>query len=104
MLDLAIVGATVVTPSRVAPVDVGIEAGKIAKIAAPGALEPARKAIDARGMLLLPGAVDAHTHLDGEMFSSHTIDDFESGTAAAAAGGVTSIVDYAFQAQGGTLS
>ena len=37
------------------------------------------------------------------MFSVHTIDDFESGTAAAAAGGVTTIVDYAFQANGGSL-
>ena len=34
------------------------------------------------------------------MLSSHTIDDFESGTAAAAAGGVTTIVDYAFQGAG----
>ena len=104
MLDLAIVGATVVTPSSVAPHDVGVAAEKIATIAPPGALEPARRTIDARGMLLIPGAVDPHTHLDAEMFSTHTIDDFESGTAAAAAGGVTTIIDYAFQAQGGSLA
>ena len=104
MLDLAIVGATVVTPSRVAPADVGVAAGKIANIAPPGALESARSTIDAHAMLLVPGAVDPHTHLDAEMFSAHTIDDFESGTAAAAAGGVTTIVDYAFQAQGGSLA
>ena len=55
-------------------------------------------------MLLLPGAVDPHTHLDAEMFGATTADDFESGTIAAAAGGVTSIVDYAFQAPGGSLS
>ncbi len=104
MLDLAIVGATVVTPSSVAPADVGVAGGKVANIAPPGALESARRTIDARGMLLIPGAVDPHTHLDAEMFSMHTIDDFESGTAAAAAGGVTSIVDYAFQAQGDSLA
>src|SRR5271156_2208341 len=104
MLDLAIAGATAVTPSGVAPADVGVVAEKIASIAPPGALEPAHRTIDARGMLLIPGAVDPHTHLDAEMFSSHTIDDFESGTAAAAAGGVTTIVDYAFQAQGGSLA
>ena len=103
MLDLAIVGATAVTPSSVAPADVGVVAGKIASIAPPGALEAPRRTIDARGMLLIPGAVDPHTHLDAEMFSMHTADDFESGTAAAAAGGVTTIVDYAFQAQGGSL-
>ena len=80
-----------------------VVADKIASIAPPGALESAHRTIDARGMLLIPGAVDPHTHLDAEMFSMHTIDDFESGTVAAAAGGVTTIVDYAFQAQGGSL-
>jgi dihydropyrimidinase len=104
MLDLAIAGATAVRPAGVARADVGVVAGKIAKVAPPGALEPAQRTIDARGMLLIPGAVDPHTHLDAEMFSSHTIDDFQSGTTAAAAGGVTTIVDYAFQAQGGTLA
>jgi len=104
MLDLAIVGATVVTPSSVAPADVGVIAGKIANIVLPGTLEAAQRTIDARRMLLIPGAVDPHTHLDAEMFSAHTIDDFESGTTAAAAGGVTTIVDYAFQAQGGSLA
>jgi dihydropyrimidinase len=104
MLDLAIVGATAVTPSGVGAADVGVAAGKVAAIAPPGALESARRTIDARGTLLIPGAVDPHTHLDAEMFSSHTIDDFESGTKAAAAGGVTTIVDYAFQAPGGTLA
>ena len=68
MLDLAIVGATVVTPSGVAPADVGVDCGKIANIAPPGALESAQRTIDAREMLLIPGAVDPHTHLDAEMF------------------------------------
>jgi dihydropyrimidinase len=104
MLDLAIIGATTVTPSGVGPGDVGISGEKIVKVAPPGALESAHRTIDAHGMLLIPGAVDPHTHLDAEMFSQHTIDDFESGTVAAAAGGVTTIVDYAFQAQGGSLA
>ncbi|MDB5107714.1 MAG: hydA [Candidatus Binatus sp.] len=104
MLDLAIVGATAVTPTGIALADVGIAAGRIAKVAPPNTLETATRTIDARGMLLLPGAVDAHTHLDAEMFNLHTVDDFESGTVAAAAGGVTTIVDYAFQSAGGTLS
>jgi dihydropyrimidinase len=104
MLDLAIVGATAVTPSGAAPADVGIRDGKIVSVSAPGLLgEPAARTIDAAAMVLLPGAVDPHTHLDAEMFASRTADDFESGTIAAAAGGVTSIVDYAFQPQGGLL-
>ncbi len=105
MLDLAIVGATAVTPSGVGPADVGVRAGKIAKVSPPGALgESASRTIDAAGTLLLPGAVDPHTHLDAEMFNSRTADDFESGTIAAASGGVTSIVDYAFQPEGGSLA
>jgi dihydropyrimidinase len=104
MLDLAILGATAVAPDATRLVDVGIRAGKIASIAEPGKLEAATESIDARGMLLLPGAVDPHTHLDAEMFGATTADDFESGTIAAAAGGVTSVVDYAFQTPGGSLS
>jgi dihydropyrimidinase len=104
MLDLAITGATAVTPAATKRADVGIKDGKIASVAAPGKLEQAARSLDARGMLLLPGAVDPHTHLDAEMFDARTADDFESGTIAAAAGGVTTIVDYAFQAPGGSLS
>jgi dihydropyrimidinase len=104
VLDLAITGATAVTRTGVVPADVGIKGGTIAQIVQPGGLEATSKTIDARGKLLLPGAVDPHTHLDAEMFKLHTIDDFESGTIAAAAGGVTTIVDYAFQERGGTLA
>jgi len=104
VLDLAITGATAVTRAGVAPADVGIREGRIAQVARPGTLEAAAKTIDARGKLLLPGAVDPHTHLDAEIFNLNTIDDFESGTIAAAAGGVTTIVDYAFQERGGTLA
>lgn len=104
MLDLAVTGARAVTPSGSREADIGIQGGRIAKIADPGTLEKARDTIDAQGMLLLPGAIDAHTHLDGEMFGSHTADDFESGTTAAAAGGVTAVIDYAFQSQGGSLA
>jgi dihydropyrimidinase len=104
MLELAIVGATAVTPGAIERRDVGIEGGTIASVAAPGKLAAATRTIDASGMLLLPGAVDPHTHLDAEMFGANSADDFESGTIAAAAGGVTTIVDYAFQAAGGSLA
>jgi dihydropyrimidinase len=103
MLDVAILGATAVTPNATKAADIGIKDGKIASIGAPGTLQ-ATSTIDARGMLLLPGAVDPHTHLDAEMFGATTADDFESGTIAAASGGVTAIIDYAFQSAGGSLS
>lgn len=103
MFDLAVIGGTVVRADGVTAADIGILGGRIAELAKPGALGPARETIDATGMLVMPGAVDAHTHLDAEMFSSTTADDFYSGTVAGAAGGVTTVVDYAFQSPGGSL-
>ncbi|MGH7906190.1 MAG: dihydropyrimidinase, partial [Candidatus Binataceae bacterium] len=103
MLDLAIVGGTAVCGGISKPADIGISGEKIAAIAAPGGLGPASRTIDARGMLVIPGAVDVHTHLDAKLGGMRTADDFHSGTLAAAAGGVTTIVDYAFQKPGGTL-
>ncbi len=59
--------------------------------------------IDARGAYVIPGGVDAHTHMElpvGDVFSS---DDFETGTIAAAHGGTTTIIDFATQARTGTM-
>jgi dihydropyrimidinase len=53
--------------------------------------------IDARGMLVLPGGVDCHTHMENTFGESTTCDTFESGTRSAAFGGTTTIVDFAFQ-------
>lgn len=53
--------------------------------------------IDAAGMLVLPGGVDCHTHMDNTFGDSTTCDSFESGTRSAAFGGTTTIVDFAFQ-------
>ncbi|WP_027729669.1 dihydropyrimidinase [Variovorax paradoxus] len=56
--------------------------------------------IDAAGMLVLPGGVDCHTHMDNTFGDSTTCDSFESGTRSAAFGGTTTIVDFAFQRRG----
>ena len=63
-----------------------------------------REEIDARGLQVLPGGVDVHTHLDLDLGGVRTADDFEAGTAAAACGGVTTICDYAWQAKGQSLA
>ena len=60
----------------------------------------ADRIIDATGMLLIPGGIDAHTHLDMPFGGTMSSDDFETGTRAAAMGGTTSIVDFAIQAKG----
>jgi dihydropyrimidinase len=61
---------------------------------------PADHAIDASGMYVMPGGIDAHTHLDMPLGDIVSSDDFETGTRAAAFGGTTCIVDFAIQARG----
>src|SRR3989441_2403664 len=51
-------------------------------------------------MLLLPGGIDAHTHLDMPFGGTTSRDDFETGTRAAAFGGTTTLIDFAIQAKG----
>ncbi len=52
---------------------------------------------DAAGLLVLPGGVDVHTHIDYDTGSARTADTFETATRAAAFGGTTTVVDFAFQ-------
>ena len=68
-------------------------------ISAPGA-----EVIDAEGKYILPGAVDIHTHMDLDVGIARVIDDFYTGTVAAACGGTTTIVDHmAFGPKGCSL-
>lgn len=91
MFDTMILGGTVVNADGQRPADVGIRDGRVAALLAPGETAMARDFIDAGGRLLLPGLVDAHAHLR-EPGLTHK-EDFESGTHAAALGGVTTILD-----------
>jgi dihydropyrimidinase len=103
VLELALRHGTVVTASLTFAADVGIESGTIVELGRVGA---AQQEIDATGLLILPGGVDVHTHLDTEPVrgGEHSPDDFYSGTVAAACGGVTTIVDYARQFSGTSLA
>lgn len=100
-MDLIIRNGTVVTASDMYQADVGIEAGKVKHIGQ--GLGPAAKEIDAKGKYLFPGGVDVHTHVDVTLMGQRTADDFYSGTVAAACGGVTTIVDYAFPERGQSI-
>jgi dihydropyrimidinase len=62
MLDLSVVGATVVTPEGPRSVDVGVVGEKISLISEPGGLPAAQKTIDATGLIMLPGGIDPHIH------------------------------------------
>jgi dihydropyrimidinase len=91
MLDLVIVNGTIVTARATMRADLGIQSGRIAAI---GLGLAAPESIDATGMLVLPGAVDEHVHLQMPVGDFCSSDDFYTGTAAAALGGTTTIVDF----------
>ena len=101
-MDLLIKGGTIVTASDQYIGDIGVEGGQISRI---GRALPADGAqvVDAAGLYVLPGAIDAHTHLDMPFGGTVTSDDFETGQIAAACGGTTTHVDYCLQSVGGTL-
>ncbi len=59
--------------------------------------------VDASGLLLMPGGIDVHTHLDMPFGGTTSADDYRTGTIAAAVGGTTSVIDFALQSRGHTL-
>lgn len=95
-LDLAIRGGTVVTASDTFRADVGIRDGRIALMAE--TITGARETLDADGLMVLPGGVDAHCHLaQPPKGKVEYADDFESGTLSALAGGTTTVMPFALQ-------
>ena len=99
--DLVIRGGLIATATDSFVADVGIRNGLIASFGEH--LDPGTAEVDARGLHVLPGGVDVHTHLDLDLGGARTADDFES-TAAAACGGITTICDYAWQGKGQSLA
>ena len=75
--------------------DILIEDGRIVALGA--ALYADAEIHDADGLLVLPGGVDVHTHIDYDTGTARTADTFETATRAAAFGGTTTVVDFAFQ-------
>src|SRR5262249_13098765 len=79
--------------------DVLVEDGRIAVIGLKLNME-ADKVIDASGMLVIPGGIDPHTHMELPFGGTSASDDFRTGTIAAAHGGTTTIIDFAVQYHG----
>src|ERR1700751_4738923 len=100
MPTVLIQNGTVVNADSTVRADVLIDGGAIKEVRAGIPAASAEKVVDATGLLLLPGGIDAHTHLDMPFGRTRSADDFETGTRAAAIGGTTTIVDFAIQARG----
>ena len=91
MHEIVVRGGTVVTSLTAVTTDVGIDDGVFVAI---GPDLRGRRMIDARGKLVFPGAIDAHTHMALPVAGTQSSDSFHSGTVAAACGGVTTIIDF----------
>ncbi len=98
-MGILIQNGTVVTADQTIPADVLIEGETISQVR-PGLPSTGHTTVDATGLLILPGGIDAHTHLDMPFGGTTSADDFLTGTRAAAIGGTTTIVDFAIQARG----
>lgn len=92
MLDLVIKNGKIATIHGIYEGGIGVKDGKIVMIAKDPVLPKADKTIDAKGKILMPGAIDAHTHITDPGLEYR--EDWMSGTKAAANGGVTTIIEH----------
>lgn len=83
--------------------DILIEDEKVSVIGASLSMD-ADKVIDAKGRLVIPGGIDPHTHMELPFGGTSSSDDFATGTIAAAHGGTTTIIDFAVQYKGESLT
>lgn len=101
-MELLIKGGTVVTATESFLADVAVDGGKIVAMGKDLAVN-AEKVVDATGKLVLPGALDAHTHMAMPFGGTVSADSYLAGTRAAVCGGVTTIFDYPVQHKGETI-
>jgi dihydropyrimidinase len=99
-VDTVISDGTIVTSESTFEGAIAIEDGTIVGIGREESLPTADREIDASGLYVMPGVVDPHVHIDDHV----SLDSYESATSAAALGGVTSLIDFAWQAYVGDES
>ncbi|MBT9605657.1 dihydropyrimidinase [Microbacterium sp.] len=107
MATTLITGGTVVSATGRSAADVLLDGETIAAVLAPGSTllghdltASVDRVIDATGKYVIPGGIDAHTHMQLPFGGTSASDTFETGTRAAAWGGTTTIVDFAVQRAG----
>jgi len=96
-------GGTVVTADTETEADVLVVGERVHAVSIDLSDVPTDQVVDATGCYVLPGGVDAHTHLDFPLQGTTTSDDFETGSVAAAHGGTTTVINFALQQRGRTL-
>lgn len=103
--NLLIHGGQLVNESGVYAADLIIQDGKVLSQVAPGSAVPEAdwEKIDASGKLILPGLIDPHLHFNSPFMGTVTAHGFDNGTAAAAFGGVTTLIDFSTQPKGGSI-
>lgn len=102
-MDLLIKNGTIVTADSTVKADLAVKNGKIMAIGQNLKPEKDTEIVDAKGKLVLPGAIDAHTHLAMPFGGTISSDDYEAGTRAAACGGTTTVFDFVLQDFGENL-
>jgi dihydropyrimidinase len=101
-MGILIQNGNVVNASGQQKADVLVEGETIALVAQ-GIPPDGHNTIDASGLLVMPGGIDVHTHLDMPFGGTVSADDYRTGTMAAAIGGTTTVIDFALQSMGSTL-
>ena len=99
-VDTVISNGTLVTSERAFDGAIAIDDGIIVGVGREDALPDAEREINASGRLVMPGVVDPHVHIDDHV----SLDTYATATGAAALGGVTTLIDFAWQAYVGEQS
>ena len=100
-MDLLFKNGTVVTATSTFKADVAVKGEKIVAIGTNLKPEKKTEVLDAKGKMILPGAIDGHTHLAMPFGGTIATDDYFTGTRAAACGGTTTVFDFVLQAPEG---
>jgi len=101
-MSLLIKNGRIITAGDDYVADIFIEGEKISLIGKELSI-PATEVIEADGMLVMPGGIDPHVHLDMPFMGTFSSDNYETGTRAALHGGTTMVIDFVLQKQGHSL-
>ena len=102
-MTLLVRGGTIVTADSSVRADVLCQDGRILAVGAALEAPTGTEIVDAGGMLVMPGGIDPHTHMELPFMGTTASEDFFTGTSAGVAGGTTSIIDFVIPNPGTSL-